>query len=297
MRREILISAVACAGCNQVYGIDQTFLLDAAVIDIDAPVEPALDRDRDEIPDVEDSCIASIADAKVDWEGDGYANEIDPCPFDYESFDTDGDAIFDDCDPFVMQAGDRVRCVMAFQSPTINVLLWRPRETGVWNQLAQNGMTGIGTGTLVATEQIEAPITTSYDASFYASAPIAPATHGSLTLWLRTNTTPSPSDVGCEIRGDATTSTLTLRGAATTMSVPVARRLLGSWKLQATVEPAVSGRSNVRCVALYYSTMWNRATVAAEIALPAGFAGVSVADVTGTFAGLLVVERDDAPDL
>lgn len=188
---------------------------------------------------------------------------------------------------------------MAFQSAPINLLLWQPRagDAATWSLFATNGLTGTGTGTLVATERIEAPATTSYDANFYAGAPIAPATHGSLTLWLRTNATPSVSDVGCEIRGDATESMLTLHGAGAPMSVPVARRLLGSWKLQATLEPGVSGRANVRCVALYYSTMWVRATIAAEVVLPAGFAGFGVTDVTATLAGMTVLERDDAPAL
>ncbi len=294
MRRELSISiAVGCAGCNAAFDLRRTELVDGPPVYLDA-ASTFPDRDRDGVPDPEDACIASIADLKIDWDGDSYPNESDGCPFDYENLDTDGDGIYDECDPLPAIAGDRRRCIMAFQNPSINRALWAPQvgDEATWNLFASYGLVGVGTGRLVATESIEAPATTSYDVSFYASVP-APATEGSITFWARASAAPAATDVGCEIRGDATTSELRFHGAAVP-PVAIPRRLLGQWKMYVTIEPTISGRANVRCTAIHdFAT---RTTIAAEVALPSGRAGFSV-DGHVIVAGVIVIERDDAPTL
>jgi hypothetical protein len=157
------VLGLAGLGCNAVYGLEPTRLADGGLFDA-GPELSIVDRDRDGIHDPDDPCIASIADRKVDWEGDGYPNEIDGCPFDFESFDADGDGIYDECDPLPALAGDHVRCIMAFQNPSITRELWfpRPADGATWYMLGLNGVTGTGTGALVASESFEAPVTTSY---------------------------------------------------------------------------------------------------------------------------------------
>lgn len=294
MRCELVI-ALACAGCNPVFDLQRTELLDGPPVFLDAPIEYP-DRDRDAVPDPEDPCIASIADLKIDWDGDAYPNETDGCPFDYENVDGDQDGIYDECDPLPALAGDRRRCIMAFQNPSINRELWLPRtgDEQAWSLLALNGLNGSGTGTLVASESIEAPMTTSYDVSVYASNPTAPATDASFTFWIRTGATAAATDVGCEIRGNATTSELRFHGAPSTpLSIP--RRLLGQWKLFVTIEPTVTGRANVRCAASH--DFMTRTAISREVSLPEGRAGVSVRDAQVSVGGLIVIERDDAPVL
>jgi hypothetical protein len=285
----------ALGGCNQIFGVHDTDLNDAGVVEIDAPEPP--DRDRDGLADPDDPCIASIADAKADYEGDGFLNESDGCPFDYESVDTDGDMLFDECDPLGMVDGDRVRCIMAFQNPVITRELWFPRAgDAAWNIFGLSGINGTGTGTMVVAEHTEAPVTTSYDLLVHTGPVMSPATDAAVTLWVRTNEMPAGSDVGCEVRGDGSASKLTLLGAAAPTSASIARAFAGSWKLQVTLEPGVSGRANVRCS----TRAWNGAvdgTVKAAITLPPGRLGLGVEASSATFAGLTVIERDDAPAL
>jgi hypothetical protein len=283
-------------GCNAVFDLDPTRLAEGGVFD--AGPDPAfVDRDRDGIHDPDDPCIASIADRKVDWDGDSYPNETDGCPFDYESYDVDGDGIYDDCDPLPALAGDRVRCIMAFQNPSITRELWTARAGGgaTWYMLNLNGVTGVGTGLIVANESFEAPVTTSYDVTLYTSAPMAPATEGALTFWIRTNLEPSPADLGCEIRGTAVESVVRLLGAPAAPPVTIPRRLFGAWKLQLTLAPGAAGRADVRCSVIHdYVT---RTTVAAEVVLPPGTVGFGVDSVTAILHGLTVIERDDVPAL
>jgi hypothetical protein len=299
MLRSELLALVALGtlvGCNQIFGVQETGLNDAGVVSIDAPVPP--DRDRDGLADPDDPCVASIADAKADYEGDNYLNESDGCPFDYESVDGDGDTLFDECDPLGMVAGDRVRCIMAFQNPVITRELWFPRagDTAMWNIFGLSGISATGTGTLVIAEHTEAPMTTSYDLLVHTGPVMSPASEAAVTLWMRTNQMPSGSDVGCELRGNGSASTLTLLGAPSPTSAPIARAFSGSWKVQVTIEPGVSGRANVRCSTRPWAGTLN-GTVKAEIALPPGTLGFGVEATSSVFAGLTVIERDDAPPL
>lgn len=297
MRHPELALLVACAGCNTVFGVTTTGVIDAGVAQSDAAPDAPADRDRDGIPDLDDPCIASVADGLGDYEGDSYPNGTDGCPFDYENLDGDGDTIYDECDPFGSLTGDRRRCVMAFQNPVITRELLIPRagDQATWNFLGLSGIAGRGTGTLVAAERFEAPATTSYDLLIYAGAAIEPASEAAVTLWIRTNQTPAASDVGCQLRGNGSTSTFLIAGVPTT-SASIAKPFQGSWKLSATIEPSVTGRANLRCTV----TSWSSASgtsLRAETVLPPGTVGFGI-EATGTvFAGLLIIERDDVPTL
>jgi len=303
MRRlDLVILVAAMTGCNAWFGVTSTDIIDAgSIVTVDAEVVPP-DRDRDGIIDVDDSCIASIADAYGDYEGDAFLNNVDGCPFDYEQFDAEGDTIYDDCDPFPSLSGDRRRCIMMFQNPTITRALFVPRagDTATWNLLGVSGIVGKGTGTLVTAEKIEAPpsLTTTLDTLFYLDQPKPPATQTQITLWVRTNQTPAASDVGCELRGDSSTVTLSLLGGPTPRSVVTNVSIQGGWRLQTTFAPSVTGRSNVRCTVHSAFTVSAPVKVDAEIALPPGTAGVGILDDSSAqLGGIVVYERDDAPTL
>src|SRR5688572_17477070 len=128
-RRSELLACVALAGCNTVFGLERGVPWDAPVDDGRLPA----DRDRDGIVDRDDPCIASITDFKSDLDFDGNPNETDHCPADFDTFDSDGDQIFDDCDPLPQFDNDRRRCFMSFPNPTLTRELWLPRgDATVW---------------------------------------------------------------------------------------------------------------------------------------------------------------------
>ena len=290
--RDSLFVLALAPGCNQVYGLEPTKLRD----DVDAMGLP--DRDRDGIPDPEDGCISAGADLTADSDVDGAINMEDLCPFYFsESADADADNVYDECDPLPMLGGDRRRCVMAFQSPTINSELWAPRtgESSTWNLLGTTGLTGQGSGALVAEERFEGPVTTSYT---LAIAPVVPPTTTSaVTLWLRTRETSAASDVGCELRGDGTSSRLKILGSTPVASVQIARPVGSAAQLQATISPtAPSGRANVRC-RVHVANTFMFPTVSAEVALPAGNLAFAVDGAAWRFVGLMIMDRDDSPAL
>lgn len=297
MRRPDLLLLVACAGCNTVFGVTTTGVIDADVTHSDVAPDAPPDRDRDGVHDFEDPCIASVADGIGDFEGDAYVNGTDGCPFDYENLDSDGDTIYDECDPFVALAGDRRRCIMAFQNPTITreLLVPRANDQAVWNLLNLTGITGMGTGTLVAVEQLEAPFTTSYDLPFHAAPAVGSTAESAVMLWIRTNAAAAAGDVGCQLRGNSSSSQLSLVGS-NVPPVAIALAFQGSWKLQATIEPSVTGRVNVRCrVQSWFST--TSVSLRGELSLPPGTAGFGIEEARVVIGGFVVLERDDAPPL
>lgn len=295
MSKASMLLPIAAIGCNAAFGLEATAVLDASVpIEIDAAPP---DRDRDGVYDDEDPCIASIADRLTDIDGDGSVNEDDDCPFDTGGTsdpDADGDGVGDACDPLESFGGDRMRCVMAFQNPTITREVFVPREgdTGMWNLLLFSSIRGVGTGTLVATETFEAPTSTSYDLPLVIETPAGTA---SFTLWLATTELAAASDLGCEARGDASSVTVALRG--TSMSSVVGGRALQQLtRIQATLLHGVSGRNNVRCVFHFGSAA--RAEIRAEVPLVSrARIGLGIESLSTYVFGLTILERDDAPVL
>lgn len=283
------------AGCNAAFGLERTGIVDAPdplLIDASPP-----DRDRDGIFDHEDSCIASVADRLTDWDGDGLVNESDGCPFDTDGSaepDDDGDGIWNLCDPLPVAGGDRMRCVMAFQNPTITRELLVPRsgDTAIWDLVRRTSIRGMGTGTLVAAETFEAPIATSYDLPLQIAMP---AGSGAFTFWLSTSETAASGDVGCEVRGDASSVTVAVRGTST--EAPIAGRGVHHLtRIQAAMLHGVTGRDNVRCIFQFATT--TSAGLDAEVSIaPRARIGVGIEALSAYVFGLTILERDDAPAL
>ena len=295
MRRsfELLAVVVAVAGCNRVLGLDETAVIDA--FDPNGPDAPR-DRDRDGIPDPSDPCIAGVADYKMDLEiygPDGFANEVDSCPFDYGSINTDADDIDDECDPLIALLGDRRRCFMAFLNPTINRDLWKPRgDPAPWNLL--DGVVGNGTGVLIAGESFEGPTTTAYDLAIAAQTGTE-----TVTLWLRTTETGAPTDVGCEVRTEGSYARLTILGTSPLVTQMTFRNMLDVTKIQAVVIPSAPlTTKNVMCAIRSVGDGGNGDVISGAVALSEGRLGFGVSGSSTTwFMGLLVIERDDWPQL
>ena len=84
--------------------------------------------------------------------------------------------------------------------------------------------------------------------------------------------------------------------SSTSFRLRIALAFKGSWKLQATIEPSVTGRVNVRCRAqAWFST--TSVSLRGELSLPPGTAGIGIEEAIAVVAGLVVIERDDAPPL
>ncbi len=289
---------VAMAGCNQVFGIRNTDLLDG-------DVRPDLDHDG--VADAVDPCIAGMADGDEDYDGDSIPNRDDGCPaIDPNGPDSDGDGVPDACDPFPMLAGDRHRCTMRFLSADLNEALWHTRDgTLPWTLTKPGGLnSALTAGAIVATESIEAPATTAFDVHVVISIDTGGANE--LGLWLRAGDAPSPSDVGCELVGTSTTFHLELHGAGVTMSSPTSGIPSGDGTAQMTavLAPGSSG-ANLRCYAVIFWTdpstgdghARSFGPVAAAVALPAGHVALSNAGLTGVVDVLTIYDRDDAPPL
>lgn len=294
MRLRCELALLLLAGCNQIFGNRPTELVDAAPLVDEGP--DFGDRDRDMIPDPMDSCIQSVWDREADWDGDSFPNKSDGCPFDYEQADADADNIWDECDPFASAGGDRVRCVMAFRNPTLNAELWTPRDGTdlAWNMLA--GLVAAGTGSIVADESFEGPHVTSYEVVSYSSNPTDGASDGAVTVWVRAGTTASPSDVGCEVSGTASSSQLSIVGAAGVQPATVASPLVRLARIDATIEPGEA--TNIRCTAMFLGQTGNTAiTVKGHVELTPGHLGFGVRNANAIFSALAVIERDDAPPL
>lgn len=290
MRRrfDLVAMIVASAGCNQVLGLGETAVIDA--FDPTGPEAPR-DRDRDGIPDPSDPCIAGIADYKTDLEiwRDYVANEVDPCPFDYDPANRDGDEIYDECEPLLALPGDRRRCFMAFLNPTINRELWTPRgDPARWNLI--DGILGSGTGVLIAGESFEGPTTTAYDLELVGDS-------GAVTLWLRTTEMGAPTDVGCEVRSEGSGTRFTILGTSPLVTQTSFRTLLNLTKIEAVViANTPPGTKNVMCVLRSYGDGGFVDAISAAVVLPEGRVGFGVeGSMTTWFKGLQVLERDDWP--
>jgi thrombospondin type 3 repeat protein len=81
-------TACLLAGCNQLWGLEQTELIDGANI---------MDTDGDGILDQIDDCVGLANPDQVDTDGDGLGDACDPCPTG-SNHDEDKDGILDGCD-------------------------------------------------------------------------------------------------------------------------------------------------------------------------------------------------------
>lgn len=288
-----LAVATMLGACNPAFGLEQTHLVDAPEIGNDGPAPP--DRDYDGIPDPDDPCIASIADTKGDWDGDAYINELDTCPFGGdEAIDQDADGLCNEADPLPMLAGDHRRCLMAFQNIRLNRDLWVPRgDPATWYTLQPNGMVGVGSGALVASESFEAPLTTGYQLNVTVGLQVDMSSPGVVTLWLRTNDPAAAGDIGCEVRGDTSSSTISLRGGTSTQAI--AQPIQRLTRIHAAIERGVTGRTNVWCLVQWGG--FAGAVMSGEVTFVAGHVGFAVDNINTMFQTLMVTDRDDEPVL
>lgn len=99
MRFSFVVIALAAAGCNQIFELRETELVDAFV---------PPDQDRDGTPDSIDNCI-EIANDQSDIDEDGVGDRCDNCPLIANRLQEDigdSDLIGDACDPHARIAGD-----------------------------------------------------------------------------------------------------------------------------------------------------------------------------------------------
>jgi hypothetical protein len=91
---------LAGAGCNAVFGIDQTELV---------PITAPPDQDLDGTPDTEDNCPSIPNPSQLDLDADGLGDPCDNCPLianSTQADEADRDGIGDQCDPHPDEPGD-----------------------------------------------------------------------------------------------------------------------------------------------------------------------------------------------
>jgi hypothetical protein len=93
------------AGCNQVWNLDRTDLVDAKLPDFDG----------DNVDDAHDNCADVANSDQADADGDQTGDLCDDCPLvaNAQGVDRDGDNIGDACDPHPDKVGD---CLLVFDT-------------------------------------------------------------------------------------------------------------------------------------------------------------------------------------
>jgi hypothetical protein len=82
-----VVLLLGLAGCNQLFGLQETALIDAAEAVVD-------DQDSDGVLDSIDNCPAVANAGQLDMDGDLIGDVCDSCSFQFtESFDRDGDGL------------------------------------------------------------------------------------------------------------------------------------------------------------------------------------------------------------
>jgi len=280
------VLVLTIGGCNWVYGLSETKLRG----DVDG--DPRSDLDRDGIKDVEDPCIAPETDVLGDYDRDSAINSMDACPFDAgATADADGDGIPDACDP-IPRAGDRVRCVMTFSDPDLDVAMWRPRDqSGAWTLHVSGMLSVTGKGSIAAAWPFEGGASTTYDIAGSIGSNLA----GNFDVLARAGTTPAPTDVGCRL--EASSGAVFVRALPGGAAMPVGGVTFPStFRIQMTFAPA-GAAPNLRC-AFRFPPSTSTIVVSATVDDPAGHVGFSSDNVNITTSnavrGIAVYERADA---
>lgn len=282
MRLSLVV--IGClVGCNRLFGIDETGLRPT----LDAPsgpdADPRVDLDRDRIADVEDPCIAPDTDLLVDSDFDGAPNNEDPCPFDRRSTsDSDGDGIGNVCDPSAMQ--ERVRCLMGFSDPELDLAMWKPRGSpDAWVLWQPRVLAAVQPGALVADWPFESPGVTVYDVSGIIRT--APARFGVLA---RADLVSPDRDTGCILARDSTSISMTATGGGTAMLLSTTAVGV-PFTLQMTIDPLAVEGPTLRC-RVRFDGMSTAVTIEASPVLPPGRFGL-VIEPGGSLLGIGIYER------
>jgi len=109
----------ALAGCNQIFGISETEL-------VDSPSES--DGDNDGVSDQSDNCPTVANASQHDEDGDRIGDDCDNCPIVANTSQGDagdGDGIGDVCDPRPATPGDCAILIDTFIDPTAFASRWR----------------------------------------------------------------------------------------------------------------------------------------------------------------------------
>jgi len=107
----VVVVVIACAGCNQVFGLEQT----VPGVPCWQTAQSEFDEDQDEVVDGCDSCPA-IANPRQD--------------------DEDGDGVGDACDPHLAEPRDRIAFFDGFSLPALDPRWLGFGSRGRWEQRA-----------------------------------------------------------------------------------------------------------------------------------------------------------------
>jgi len=279
-------------GCNQVYGLDATEL---------APDE-SKDLDSDNIPDVEDPCLASEADRVADFDQDGVLDDVDGCLLVDNTIDSDADGISDICDPHPMLAGDRVRCSTTFQSQELSSAIWRPREGEAEMLLAAGALVGLGAGSGVREGVLGSAPTIVADIAWNTAFVHQQFSHG---VWVSALGVPSMAgDVACILASDSTSVRLLFAGTPNATSpagaVPAIQKPTADTAtigFRVYLQPAGLG-TNVVCYASYEAaTGRERLIVRGHVDAPLGGFGFFVRRGVASVIGFSILETNETPPL
>jgi hypothetical protein len=107
---------VALAGCNELYGLDETELA------------PDVDSDRDGIRDVDDNCPQVRNPDQRDEDADTLGDSCDNCPLidnAAQEMTGDADGVGDFCDPHPVTPGDCLVMMDTFSDPAAFAASWQ----------------------------------------------------------------------------------------------------------------------------------------------------------------------------
>ena len=282
-----LVVVYLAAGCNQVFGLEDTER---------APdLGGGTDLDLDGVSDDSDPCLASAQDEVEDSDRDKLANRDDPCPWDDAALtlgDADGDKIPNECDPFQTASGDTRRCTMRFLNPDLNARLWHERDgTAEWIPFAGalSTMSFDATASVVSTIDLVGMGEPTLDVDFIIQSD--PTIDHAVQTWARAADATSPNDLGCELYGNSTYTRLAIvlgdgRDLATKM-IFTPYPLATGMRMHLTYA-ADSVSPNLRCTVSRFPDTW---TVSAAMALPPGRVGFGVVGGQLQVTGLAIYDR------
>jgi len=116
-RRRVILAIVLLAGCNSVFGIEETASL--------PPVD--VDLDDDGVPDDTDNCPDAPNPLQSDDDGDSLGDVCDNCPLveNADQADVEADTVGDLCDPNPLVGGDCLALYESFDDETSLASRWQ----------------------------------------------------------------------------------------------------------------------------------------------------------------------------